>query len=381
LLTKIRLEGFKAVASAEIELRPLTVLIGRNGAGKSSLIEALQWLQESLLMGLDTATGERFGAFDDLLNRRKSKIGLNLEFDPPAGMHVRYKLWVRRVEGVSRRPIVDHEECVVGRTTAGVWPIRSRKGHRGPAIRTLLNNIMVTDRDLLALSQLGSGRRTGARALLHYLRDSVFLRLSPAVLARRGRLAASLEGPVLDQDGARLVSLLAGMTVGQRAEVGRRVAEVIAGVTAVRVAREGESGHVVLRERMRARGGTAVFDIPAWLMSEGTRRLTAIFAVLACRPRPPMIVVEEIENGLDPWTLKGVFAALRDAAEDGVQVIVTTHSPFLLDHVDVDEVVHVRREKGDTTFVPIQDYESVMKYAGVVAPGAMYVSDYLKAPP
>ena len=56
---------------------------------------------------------------------------------------------------------------------------------------------------------------------------------------------------------------------------------------------------------------------------------------LEARPRPSVLIVEEIENGLDPWTLEFVFQALRDASTeaDGTQVIVTTHSPFLLDHV------------------------------------------------
>ncbi len=141
---------------------------------------------------------------------------------------------------------------------------------------------------------------------------------------------------------------------------------------------EGGLGYFATYERMRAKGGTRVFQIPSWLLSEGTRRLTAIFALLATRPRPSLVAIEEIENGLDPWTLQFVFRALRQASDEGVQILLTTHSPFLLDHVHSDEIIHVTREKGETSYTPIDGYQEVAKYKDMVAPGAMYISDYFR---
>ena len=120
------------------------------------------------------------------------------------------------------------------------------------------------------------------------------------------------------------------------------------------------------------------FDIPAWMLSEGTRRITALFALLASRPRPSLLIVEEIENGLDPWTLELLFSELREASTNGTQVILTTHSPFLLDHVSTDEVIHVKRELGDSRYHAITDYSDVTQYGGVVAPGVMYISGYFE---
>ena len=85
-------------------------------------------------------------------------------------------------------------------------------------------------------------------------------------------------------------------------------------------------------------------------------------------------MIEEIENGLDPWTLERVLDALR-AASDEIQILLTTHSPFLLDHVDPSEVIHVRRDKGDTTYERVSDLKEVARYDRVLAPGAMYLSD------
>ncbi|HRC58901.1 MAG TPA: ATP-binding protein, partial [Kofleriaceae bacterium] len=111
----------------------------------------------------------------------------------------------------------------------------------------------------------------------------------------------------------------------------------------------------------------------AWLLSEGMRRIVAIFALLEARPRPSLLAIEEIENGLDPWTLAYVLGELHQASAEGVQVIVTTHSPFLLDHVDIDEVIHVHRRSGESTYQRVTDLPKVAKYKGVLAPGAMYL--------
>lgn len=166
------------------------------------------------------------------------------------------------------------------------------------------------------------------------------------------------------------------MTAAQRGRIAARVAEVIEGVEGIEVVAQGKHGYFQAKERMRERRGTRVHEIPAWLLSEGTRRIAAIFALLESSPPPSLIVIEEIENGLDPWTLQFVLRALREASADGVQVLFTTHSPYLLDHVEPDEVIHVSRVKGETTYTSVDAYESVKKYLGVVPTGAMYTGGY-----
>jgi predicted ATPase len=91
-----------------------------------------------------------------------------------------------------------------------------------------------------------------------------------------------------------------------------------------------------------------------------------------------MIVVEEVENGLDPWTLNAVLNALKLAANDGIQVILTTHSPYLLDQVDLDQVLHVRRVEGDTTIRAITAFDQVAKFRGRVGAGAMYLAGFFR---
>lgn len=239
-------------------------------------------------------------------------------------------------------------------------------------------NNPVDDEDALALAATRKRAAPGAARLLSFLRGAVFLRLSPTTMALRGRLAKRVRGPMLDETGAGLVSLLASLSKAQRAEVSAQIAEVIGGVEGIDVVKESSAeGYYQTLERMVSRGGSRVYPVPSWLLSEGTRRITAVFALLAARPRPTMLVIEEIENGLDPWTLSLVFDALREASQEGLQVIVTTHSPFLLDHVNPREVIHVRRKRGDSVYEKLDSFKEVVDNEGVIAPGAMYIANYM----
>ncbi|HEX3476859.1 MAG TPA: ATP-binding protein [Kofleriaceae bacterium] len=184
-------------------------------------------------------------------------------------------------------------------------------------------------------------------------------------------------GPLLDEEGRGLPGLLARMTKSQRARVRARVQRVIEGIEDVRVVEtERGRGYFAAQERMKYPGGSTSFEIPAWMLSEGTRRMTALFALMTIEPAPSLMIIEEIENGLDPWTLEFVLQELRDAAERGIQIVLTTHSPFLLDHVSPEEVVVVRREKRQSTYEQVTGFEDVARYQGVVAPGAMYLAGY-----
>jgi predicted ATPase len=93
------------------------------------------------------------------------------------------------------------------------------------------------------------------------------------------------------------------------------------------------------------------FEISGRRLSTGVRMLF-FFVALAHHPDPPGIVlIEEPENGVHPRRLKEIMDLLRSMTEGRlsareVQVIMTTHSPYLLDHVRLprDQVIVFRRE-------------------------------------
>jgi predicted ATPase len=89
-----------------------------------------------------------------------------------------------------------------------------------------------------------------------------------------------------------------------------------------------------------------------------------VFVALAYHPRPPrLILIEEPENGIHPRRLKDVVDLLREiaAGEHGgnsAQVIITTHSPYLLDMVNLEKeqvLVFRRNADGGRTAAPADE--------------------------
>lgn len=102
MLKKIGVKNFKVIKdSGLLELKPLTVLIGRNSSGKSSLIETLDWLGQAIDNGAEAAT-ERFQRIGDVINGWKNTepsgtFGVTLFLDPEdisAGEEVCYEIKV-----------------------------------------------------------------------------------------------------------------------------------------------------------------------------------------------------------------------------------------------------------------------------------------------
>ena len=106
------------------------------------------------------------------------------------------------------------------------------------------------------------------------------------------------------------------------------------------------------------------FRLPAEQASAGVR-LLLFFVALAHHPQPPKVVlIEEPENGLHPRRLKDVVSLLRGMTTGAVgkqptQVILTTHSPLLLDEIDLatDQVLVFRREQDGARSVEAADRE------------------------
>ncbi len=94
------------------------------------------------------------------------------------------------------------------------------------------------------------------------------------------------------------------------------------------------------------------FEVPGSRLSTGVRMLF-FFVALAHHPNPPQVVlIEEPENGVHPKRLDNIVSLLRGLTVGSlsgtpVQVILSTHSPYLLDHIHLpdDQVIVFRREK------------------------------------
>ncbi|MDO8274375.1 MAG: AAA family ATPase, partial [Serpentinimonas sp.] len=69
-IRRVILRNYKSIARCDITLRPLSYLVGQNGAGKSNFLDALHFVRDALTGSLDNALSERGGL--DEVRRRSS---------------------------------------------------------------------------------------------------------------------------------------------------------------------------------------------------------------------------------------------------------------------------------------------------------------------
>jgi predicted ATPase len=60
-LRRVRIRGYRSIAFCDVPLQPLTILVGRNAAGKSNFLDALEFLRDTLESGLTEAVKRRGG--------------------------------------------------------------------------------------------------------------------------------------------------------------------------------------------------------------------------------------------------------------------------------------------------------------------------------
>lgn len=109
------------------------------------------------------------------------------------------------------------------------------------------------------------------------------------------------------------------------------------------------------RLQVRERG---LPPLPASELSEGTRIIIALVTILHQISAPNVILIEDIDYGLHPRLLERMVRLMRDIAErHQINIIATTHNPYLVDQFidDKEAVIIVEKKDGASTLSTLAD--------------------------
>ncbi len=177
----------------------------------------------------------------------------------------------------------------------------------------------------------------------------------------------------LDEGGHNLASVLREMDKRRPTAMERlktALHSLIPSVTDLRVVSAG--GYLVtqLRHGRTSGGGlSAWFDLTQ--ESDGTVRLLGLLVALYQTPRLPLIGIEEPELTVHPGALM-VLADLLQEATRRSQILVTTHSPDLIDRLPVENLKVVNSGQGITTVGPVSETQSEAVRRSLFSPGELH---------
>jgi predicted ATPase len=213
------------------------------------------------------------------------------------------------------------------------------------------------------------------------LRSMAFYHFDPAAMKTFQPTDA---GDVLRADGSNIASVLSRLQTSQpdlATRIQGYLSTVVPDITAVSVAQS--NGQSALRFSQRVHGSTAPWNFPAVLMSNGT--LGAFGALVAVNQHsvgplgPRLVGIEEPETALHPAASAALMDALREASTH-TQVVVTTHSPDLLDRVnpDVEQLLVLQSVEGRTEIAPVDAASRESIKSHLYSPGELLRMDQLQ---
>lgn len=330
-------------------LPPMVVIIGANGSGKTTFFDVLAFLKDALHQNVAAAVTRR-GGFSELVSRgTQGPIQITVKFHAGSGRLVTYHLAIASPRGSA---LVDHEYLQYQRGQRGKpWRLLDFRKGVGQAIAhesaygaegavAQWDRYALDDPSLLAIKGLGQLREFRVVAALRSLLESWYVsdfrfaeaRSSAAYLSPRGDNLAQVAQSLFAHHPASFDQVLAAMR--QR----------IPGVSHVD-ALSPEDGRLVLRMQ----DGNFRDPFRSRHVSDGTTKMFAYLVLLYHPQFRSLLAVEQPEKQLYPRLLPELTAEFRAYARRGGQVFIATHSPELLNCMELHEIAGLVKQAGFST--------------------------------
>lgn len=377
-IKRVVLKNYKSIAACDIELQPLSFLVGPNGSGKSNFIDALRLVTDSLRASLDHALRDR-GGIQEVRRRsggHPTHFGIRLDFDLPTGQsgHYAFRVGARPRGGFE----VQTEEC-------HLRSFKKRKSAfftvREGALASSVSPAPAVAKDRLFL--VNASGLPEFRDVYEALSSMGFYNLNPD---RIRELQAPDPGDLLLRDGSNLASVLEQLSLHSKKtkkKIEEYLSKVVPGVYGVD--RRPLGPKETLEFRQTVAGAKVPWRFSAANMSDGTLRALGILAALfqgSNGTKVPLVAIEEPEVALHPAAAGVLLDSLRDASQS-TQLLVTSHSPDLLDDEDInpDWVLAVTAQSGATQIGPLDESGRTALRDKLYTPGELLRMNQLSPEP
>jgi predicted ATPase len=355
----LRIKNFKTFKDVKLTHLPaISVFIGANGTGKTTLFDVFGFLRDALQSNVKIALQKR-GGFKEVITRNETgAIEIEIKFRDDAVNNKRSPLvtYALTISLEANHPVVEREILKYRRGAKGKsWHFLDFSKGSGKAITNEASyedkefkeereEQVVDSADILALKGLGQFQRFKAANSFRKLIESWHVSDFHIADARPSQEATYAEH--LSTRGENMPSVAQYLYENYPVvfqTILKKMAERVPGVAKVEAVNT-DDGRILLKFQ----DGSFKDPFIARYVSDGTIKMFA-YLLLLHDPKPhPLLCVEEPENQLYPSLFAGLVEEFRDYADKGGQVMISTHSPDVLNHIELNEIFWLRKENGVT---------------------------------
>jgi len=361
-ITRLVVKNYRSLKEIDVGLHPLTVLVGKNGSGKSNLIDVLRFVRDALTSGFQEAVLMRGGmnALRCWFAEESEPISIHLEFEGAEWSGEYGLAFDSRQEQIyllrERFSLTTHDaaqqisfEAVDGQIAQASVPV----------IEQASNKHALTKEGSLYLPKVALNL-PAVQAVHDFLAKMNFYELNPKEL----RVPQPPRPPFpLSETGNNLASTLAELQRRQKDYLITQTLDVLieelVGYEVLEV-----NGHLVTKLHYTYPAPSSLYQyappqtVSSSLRDEanGTIRLLALLAVVYQNRSPSPLAIEEPAKDIYSREL-GLCGVVLKRARWSSQVIITTHSPDLIDGLPTSSFLVLEKEKGVTKIGPLIEYQ------------------------
>ncbi|EPW6723729.1 AAA family ATPase [Vibrio parahaemolyticus] len=363
-LVNIKANNFKSLVDFSLPFSKFNCLVGLNGSGKSTVLQFIDFLSQQVSGDIDEWLDSRQWNARDLNSTLTPKS--NITFTVELSYSDNPVIW----EGSFNRTELF---CTAEKITWGGKTLLNVADGKFSLPTEGLQAPITFDYQGSILSQLRENQLPSELvAFKTFFNELNALdMLSPDMLRDQ-----HISGKTLGAGGKMLSSFISNMTKEEKANLVATLKELYPSLVKVDAIVQKSAGTV--RLEIEEKFGEKSIKTEARHINDGLLRFMAIFAQLT--KKQSALLLDEIENGVNPELIEKLVDSLVEA---NTQVIVTTHSPMILNYMEDDVaragVVYLyKNAQGATQAIRLFDIPSMQRKLKFMGPGEAYEDTILE---
>ncbi len=399
-LESLQIKNYRALADVTLSLGPVTVVFGANGAGKSSLLEAIRFAHDCAAQDVPFASARRGQGVGMLWDGAKADARISMTLTTTRLAYaLRLGFSAGRIEQFPGACLSDTEhnrvlfERAVGATSLWWYPVESQTPEddvlqvalRQPEELSLMQYWWASTQPAPGQRLIPSASQQRAiddvQALRILLNDVRFYHCRSFELSRLKTHGSELDpGVTIDEPGHNLWSVLRNLN--DRRDIDERYTTIMRFMRKAFPRFEGivvaPTSPSTVYAHIRERGTSQLMPVSG--APDGYIQMLLLLAALFSEDAKQckLLLLDEPEIALHPWALVVLAEAISSPAETGdKQVLLATHSPVLISQFQPEQLVVAEVRDRRASLRRVSEFDDLQDLLEEYAAGSLFMAGAL----